>query len=190
MGLQEIKDVLEHNKRFVDNKEYEQFGEGSKPIKKMVILSCMDTRLIELLPKAMNIKRGDAKLIKNAGGIVQYPFGTVMKSIILTIYEFDIKDIVVVGHTDCGATKTETKGIVEKMLERGIEENTLSILENSDINVEDWLKAFDSVEDKVMENIKIIRNHPLVPKDVSVHGLIIDSRTGALEVLVDGYEYK
>lgn len=35
----------------------------------------MDTRLIELLPRAMNMRAGDAKIIKTAGGIVAHPFG-------------------------------------------------------------------------------------------------------------------
>ena len=57
------------------------------PDKKMVILSCMDTRLIELLPKAMNLKNGDAKIVKNAGAIVTQPFGNVMRSILVALYK-------------------------------------------------------------------------------------------------------
>ena len=30
----------------------------------------MDTRLTELLPAALGLKNGDAKIIKNAGGLV------------------------------------------------------------------------------------------------------------------------
>jgi len=52
----------------VENKEYEKYKATKKPEKKLVILSCMDTRLTELLPKAMNIKNGDAKIIKKCWG--------------------------------------------------------------------------------------------------------------------------
>lgn len=41
----------------------------------------MDTRLLELLPKAMGLKNGDAKIVKNAGAVISHPFGGVMKYI-------------------------------------------------------------------------------------------------------------
>lgn len=34
----------------------------------------------------------------------------------------------------------------------------------------------------------VIRNHPLLPARVPVHGLVIDPHTGALELVVDGYK--
>lgn len=36
-----------------------------------------------------------------------------------------------------------------------------------------------------MESIK---NHPLIPRDIKVHGLIMDPKTGKLEIIVNGYE--
>jgi len=36
----------------------------------------MDTRLLELLPAALGLKNGDAQIIKNAGGVIAHPFGT------------------------------------------------------------------------------------------------------------------
>ena len=59
-----LKEIVEFNKDFVESKEYEKYRTTKYPEKSMVILSCMDTRLTELLPKAMNLKNGDAKIIK------------------------------------------------------------------------------------------------------------------------------
>lgn len=56
--------ILDFNKAFIENKEYEKYETSKDPDKKIVILSCMDTRLTDLLPKAMNLKNGDAKIIK------------------------------------------------------------------------------------------------------------------------------
>ncbi len=61
--MRKLEEILEYNKSFVENKEYEQYVTSKHP-KKIVVLSCMDTRLTELLPKAMNLKNGDVKLIK------------------------------------------------------------------------------------------------------------------------------
>ncbi|MCF0207110.1 MAG: carbonic anhydrase, partial [Bacteroidales bacterium] len=68
-----IEEILKHNKNFVESKAYEPFVTTKYPDKKIAILSCMDTRLTELLPAALGIKNGDVKLIKNAGGVISHP---------------------------------------------------------------------------------------------------------------------
>jgi len=33
-----------------------------------------------------------------------------------------------------------------------------------------------------------VKNHPLLPANLPVHGLLIDSTTGELELVINGYE--
>jgi carbonic anhydrase len=42
------------------------------------------------------------------------------------------------------------------------------------------------VEDGVLESVRLIRNHPMMPEDVRVHGLTIDPVTGELNLIDDG----
>ena len=65
-----INQIINHNKTFVAQKGYEKYITDKYPDKKLAVLSCMDTRLTELLPAALGLKNGDAKIIKNAGGLV------------------------------------------------------------------------------------------------------------------------
>ena len=69
-----IEEIIKYNEEFVASKGYEKYLTSKYPDKKLAILSCMDTRLTELLPAALGLKNGDAKLIKNAGGLVISPF--------------------------------------------------------------------------------------------------------------------
>ena len=48
-----IDQILEYNKQFVEKKTYEKYVTSKYPDKKLAILSCMDTRLLELLPAAL-----------------------------------------------------------------------------------------------------------------------------------------
>lgn len=184
--MSKLEEIMEYNQSFISNKEYEEYVTTKIPKKKMVILSCMDTRLTELLPKAMNIKNGDAKIIKDAGATVIHPFGGVMRSILVAVYEFGAEDVFVVGHHGCGMSNLDTKSLVNKMIDRGIKEETLSTLQNAGINVERWLHGFESVEESIKESVKMIKEHPLFPKDIKVHGLIISPETGAVEIIVNG----
>ncbi|MFS0725449.1 beta-class carbonic anhydrase [Paenibacillus sp. 1P07SE] len=183
-----IHNLMEYNRTFVDEKQYESYLTDKLPTKKMAILTCMDTRLVELLPKALNMRNGDAKIIKNAGAILTQPFGSAMRSLLVAVYEMGIQDILVIGHHGCGMTNLDTKGLMSKFAERGIPELAVQTLENSGIRLDKFLRGFKSPEEGVMHSVRMIRNHPLMPKDVRVHGLIIHPETGELEVIVEDYQ--
>lgn len=180
--MSRLKNMLEYNRGFVDNKEYEMYKTNKYPNKKIVILTCMDTRLIELLPKALNLQNGDAKIIKNAGAVVTHPFGSVMRSIIVAIYELKAEEIYVIGHDSCGMSGLNADQMIDSFLDRGISKDTIDTLMNSGIELKDWLKGFSSVEESVLETVDKVKKHPLIPGNVDVNGLIMDPITGAIRV--------
>lgn len=179
-----IDSVLEYNEQFVNDRKYEEFRTTKFPNKKMVILTCMDTRLIELLPRSMNLRNGDAKLIKNAGGTISHPFGSVMRSILVALYELKASEVCVIGHHGCGMDNLNAVETIKKMQEGGISQQTFDTLEFAGINIEEWLKGFENVEDSVRNSVNMIKKHPLLPIGTPVHGLVIDPETGKLDVVV------
>ena len=68
-----IDQIMDYNRQFVTDKSYERYLTDKYPDKKLAVLTCMDTRLTELLPAALGLKNGDAKIIKNAGGLIITP---------------------------------------------------------------------------------------------------------------------
>jgi carbonic anhydrase len=184
-----ISEILDHNHEFVEKKQYEPFLTDRYPNKRIVILTCMDTRLVELLPRAMNFRNGDVKIIKNAGAIVSHPFGSAMRSILVAVYELNADEVAVVGHHDCGMTALKSDVMLDNIRKRGISEDVLSTLQNAGIDLNRWLTGFANIEEGVKQSVQIIRNHPLLPRDLPVHGLVIDSTTGKLELVTDGYSY-
>ena len=65
-----IDQIIDYNRSFVAQKGYEKYITDKYPDKKLAVLTCMDTRLMELLTAALGLKNGDAKIIKNAGGFI------------------------------------------------------------------------------------------------------------------------
>jgi len=185
--MTQISEILQYNQSFVEKKEYEAYLTSRYPDKKMLIITCMDTRLVELLPKAMNFKNGDVKVIKNAGAIISQPFGSVMRSVMVALYELEADEVIVVGHYECGMASLNADQMITHIKERGVSEQVLSTLENSGIKLTKWLRGFDNVEDGVIQTVELIRQHPLLPPGVPVHGMIIDPATGALELVTEGY---
>jgi len=182
-----VTQLMDFNKQFVEEKQYEAYLTDKFPDKKMAILTCMDTRLSELLPRALNLRNGDAKIIKNAGAILTQPFGSAMRSILVAVYEMGAREVLVIGHHGCGMTNLDHKSLVSKFKEQGIEDSVLETLEHSGIRMERFLRGFASPDEGVMHSVNIIRNHPLLPQDVKVHGFLMHPDTGALEVLAEDY---
>ncbi|PZD93627.1 carbonic anhydrase [Paenibacillus sambharensis] len=182
-----VKEILAFNKEFVKNEQYEAYRTTRYPDKRLAIVTCMDTRLTELLPKAMNLRNGDAKIIKNAGGIVTQPFGNIMRSLLIAVYELGADEIVIIGHHQCGMTALNPETVMTHMKERGITENTIDTLMNAGFNLNKWLTGFDSVRESVENSVNIVKNHPLLPPGTPVHGMLVDPETGELELVVDGY---
>lgn len=184
-----LSEILSFNDIFVTEKQYEQYATTKFPDKRIVILTCMDTRLTELLPKAMNLKNGDAKIIKCAGAVVTHPFGGIMRSLIVAVYELQADEVYIVGHHDCGMSAVDTGRIIKKMSDRGINETIFKTLKYSGVDMEDWLHGFGEVTESVKMSVDAVRNHPLMDTKVSVHGLVVHPDTGKLDIIVDGYKY-
>ena len=183
-----LDDILAFNASFVRERQYEPFQTDTLPNKKLLILTCMDSRLVELLPHAMNLHNGDVKILKNAGALVTHPFGSVMRSILVGVYKLNVQEIAVIGHHDCGMTGLNSTEILDKAVAHGIPEVTLSTLKNAGIDFENWLHGFDRAEDGVRQSVEMIRRHPLLPPHLPVHGLIISPATGKLDLIISGYE--
>ena len=175
-----IDQILEFNKSFVTSKAYEQYVTDKYPDKKLAVLSCMDTRLTELLPAALGLKNGDAKIIKNAGGLVISPFDSALRSLVVAIYELGVEEIMVVAHTGCGACHMSYDHFHHEMIARGVTDETLDTIRQCGIDLDQWLEGFKDTPESVRRTVATIKAHPLVPRDVTVRGFIIDSTTGAL----------
>lgn len=178
-----IEKMLEYNKKFVKDKNYKQFISDSIPNKKMVVFTCMESRLVELLPKALNIQNGDVKMVKNAGAIIRKSFDSIIKSILVAIYKLEAEEVVVIGHHDCGMSCVDTHELMDKMKEEGITDETFKALDYSGIDFHKEFHGFQTVEDSIAQSVDIIREHPLLPSHVLVHGLVIDPNTGKVDVV-------
>ncbi len=175
--------MLAYNKEFVASKGYEKFTTSKYPDKKIAIVTCMDTRLVELLPAALGIKNGDVKMIKNAGGTITNPFDSTVRSLLVAIYELGVNEVMIIGHTGCGVQGMDAQEMLHLMKERGVDEEHISLMRHCGIDLDSWLHGFEDTEAAVLETVDLVKNHPLVPKDIVVRGYIMDSETGALKAL-------
>lgn len=180
-----IQEILKYNEEFVNRGDYERFATSKYPDKKIAIVTCMDTRLIELLPAALGFRNGDVKIIKNAGATIVNPFDSTMRSLLIAVYELGVNEIMVIGHTGCGVQGMNAGEMLHLMQERGVSEEHIRLMKHCGINLEEWLHGFEDTDAAIVETVDLIANHPLMPPSgVNVQGFIMDSYTGALRPII------
>ena len=103
-----------------------------------------------------------------------------MRSLVVAVYELGVEEVMVVHHSQCGACHMSYGHLREEMMHRGISETALAAVEAEGVDLTAWLEGFHDTEASVRRTVATIREHPLMPRDLTVRGFIIDSVTGEL----------
>ena len=163
------------------NKEYQKKHRSLDhvpllPKKKLAVLTCVDLRLKGVLEEAMGLEQGDAVFIRTAGNNLNY--GEI-RSVITAVYKYDINNLVVVGHEDCGMGRCQDYQLHEVMLKRGIKEEALAEYDN----LEMWLGCFRDERENVRDTVNKLSAYSLTPDDLDIKGYFFSLTTGELEVI-------
>lgn len=182
-----LEEMLQANEAYCKNPPVDYTGEdvheSKLPKKKIAVFTCMDTRLVELLEPALGLKRGDAKFVKTVGNTLVGPFDGVVRSLMVATYELGIEEIFVVGHDECGMAKTTAKSLIEAMHARGVDDAAIAPLREELVH---WADSFSHPTENVKEVVQKLRENPLLPKDLKIHGLMLHPRTGKVDLIESG----
>jgi carbonic anhydrase len=137
-------------------------GLSPRPRRKVAVLACMDTR-IDLFAM-LGLERGDAHIIRNAGGLVT---GDALRSLAVSQRLLGTEEVVVVMHDGCGL--------------RGASEDDFAQALAADGVLPSWrLGAFEDVEETLRHSLALLRSSPELPAREHVRGFVFDPETGAL----------
>jgi carbonic anhydrase len=161
------------------------YSQSPMPALKLAIITCSDPRLVGIIEHALGMKSGDAFFIKTAGPTTTGEGADLLRSVVLTTLMGGVREVLVLGHTDCMMTKLSTVKMQDAMRNAGIPEGSVppsSLME--------WMGGFVSERENVVSLVKLLRKAPLVPKDVLIHGAVIDTSTGKLTIVIDGFKHR
>ena len=185
-----IDEILAHNQRFVQEKTLPIIGHT--PRKHMAVVTCMDCRLVQMFEQALGLERGDVLELRTAGATISKPeregaANDLIRSLAGGIYLLGVREVAVIGHTQCGLAHANPIVLTASMQALGVDPQYLIRYESLEDTqgLMDWLGAFDDVHINVRDVINVIRNSPYLPK-IPVHGLVIDIETGKLEMVDRG----
>lgn len=171
-----------------------EFGDRGKlplpPARRFAILTCMDARLDPA--KFAGLTEGDAHVIRNAGGRAS---DDAIRSLVISHKLLGTDAWFVIHHTNCGM-ELFTDEIIRSLLR-----NSLDTAEygpdgwrdvgkgpgSSEGDYIDWL-TIKTQADSVTSDVRRIRSHPLVPRDIPIWGFVYDVKTGRLAEVPEASE--
>jgi carbonic anhydrase len=137
-------------------------GLSPAPRRKVAVLACMDAR-IDLF-QILGLERGDAHLIRNAGGLVT---DDAIRSLSVSQRKLGTEEIVVVMHDGCGLHGASEDEFAQMLADDGVWPS--------------WrLGAFDDVEATLRRGLARLRSSPELPARDRIRGFIFDPESGAL----------
>ena len=184
-----LDEVLSANEEYVSS-----FGDKSDlalpPARSFTILTCMDARLDPA--KYAGLSEGDAHVIRNAGGRAS---DDAIRSLVISYKLLGTKEFFIIHHTDCGM-EFFTNDVISGLLSNSLE--TAALGENGFYDVGktpgsdeakyiNWLTIANQTG-SVVEDVRRVRNHPLVPKNIPIYGYLYDVKTGKLIEVPDATE--
>ena len=101
-----------------------------------------------------------------------------MHRLVIAVYELGVEEVWVIGHDDCGMQNVDCEALIGHMHQRGITDVDIARSDGATGGIEEWLRGFGDVNEAVLETARIIRNHPLMPRELRVFSLIMDPVTG------------
>jgi carbonic anhydrase len=137
-------------------------GLSPRPRRKVAVLACMDTR-IDLFPM-LGLQRGDAHIIRNAGGLVT---DDAIRSLSASQRLLGTEEIIVVMHDGCGL--------------HGASEDDFAQALAADGALPTWrLGAFEDVEETLRHSLARLRSAPELPAREHISGFVFDPESGSL----------
>ena len=176
-----LEQVLDANEKYSKS-----FGEKANlampPARHFAILTCMDARLDPA--KYAGLAEGDAHVIRNAGGRAT---DDAIRSLVISYKLLGTREFFVIHHSDCGM-EFFTDGVMRDMLAKSLETAALTADGFRDVGKGpgsregeyiDWLTIADR-NGAVVDDVRRIRNHALVPRSIPIYGYIFDVKSGKL----------
>lgn len=159
-----IDEALLSNKEFA--KKYDS-NLGKAPTPRIAVVTCMDPRLSDL-PGILGLPHSDLDVIRTGGPAVTED---VIAELIFSTRMLKTKEIMLLNHTDCGFTKFTNAGLNQQMVS--------STKDTSPAPMRFF--AYEDPFQNTIEQIKMVKAHPWIAKDIPVRGFIFDVHTGLLE---------
>jgi carbonic anhydrase len=181
-----LDEILAANTAYVAG--YRLPAVGHTPRRRVAVVTCMDTRLVGMFEEALGLQRGDVIELRTAGATLgpgAEIAGDLVRSLAGAIYLLGVREVLVIGHTDCGLSHVDHTRVVAAMQALGVDTAQAFAAIGGEAQLDAWLGSFSDVQVNTARVAQALRASPLLPR-LPIHALVIDIQTGRLQVVERG----
>src|SRR3954469_672185 len=139
---------------------------AQRPYPKIAVVTCMDPRLSHL-PEILGVPQADIDVIRTGGPAVT---DDVLGELVVSTRVLGSTEIMLLNHTGCGFTTFTDAELNAKL--------AASTGDSSPVPTRFF--AYKDPVQNTREQIRKVRAHPWIAKDIPVRGFVFDMETGLL----------
>jgi carbonic anhydrase len=158
-----IDNALNANREYAKRHDPKLAG---RPAPKIVVVTCMDPRLSDL-PAILGLPQADIDVIRTGGPAVTED---VLAELIVSNRVLGSTEILLLNHTGCGFTTFTDDELNAKLAAETGDSSPAPMR----------FFSYKDPEQNTREQIKKVRSHPWIAKEVAVRGFVFDMETGLL----------
>src|SRR5579862_7516816 len=158
-----IDKALEANRNYAKSYDPKM---GGRPAPKVAVVTCMDPRLSDL-PHILGLLEADLDVIRTGGPAVTED---VLGELVVSTRVLGSAEIMLLNHTGCGFTTFTDAELNAK----------LTALTGDASPAPMRFFSFKDPEQNTREQMRKVRSHPWIAKEVPVRGFIFDVETGLI----------
>jgi carbonic anhydrase len=158
-----FQDLLDANRKYAET--FDLSGFDGVAHAGVALVTCMDSRIDPL--RMLGLQAGDAKIFRNPGGRVT---PQALEALVLGVHLLNVRRILVIPHTRCAmasSTLDELRAKVGASAGQDASWQTFGVIEDQ--------------EETLLDDVRKVRSHPLIPDSVEVGGFLYDVDTGLLD---------
>jgi carbonic anhydrase len=163
MAMSIIDNALKANREYTKRHDRKL---AQRPAPRIAVVTCMDPRLSNL-PEILGLPHADIDVIRTGGPAVT---DDVLGELVVSTRVLGTKEIMLFNHTGCGFT-TFTDAELNAKLAASTGDASPSPMR---------FFSYKDPEQHAREQIKKVRSHPWIAKDIPVRGFVFDMETGLL----------
>lgn len=149
--------------------------------KKVLFVIGMEHRIEQIIKENTNLNPENILILKSYEHVIS-PFGDLMRSILIAVYQENVEEIVV----STVQNNQKTRVNIEKIYENKELQDKIRILDYLFQNskpefpagsIKEWLEGSKTSRESMQNSVNIIRQHPLIPSNINVREIFIGNQT-------------
>jgi len=157
-----------------------------KKKEKVLIITGFNSSLHAIYQSITKREQEDMIVLSSYNAELSQTYSCMIRSIIMLVLSEQIDEIYFIGEKSNNDLLLNEEELLARMREKGVNTNILSTLNYLQVgggNVIKWLTGENNMETIIKKNMNLVQMHPLIPKSIAVHGVVVDTKTNHIEMV-------